>query len=150
MESVSWPWFRVVEMFRRDPSSIHRIDWRMWEEIVAGAYKEQGFDVVLTPRSNDKGRDVIATHKGIGSVRFFDQVKAYGPMHLVTADHVRAMMGVLTIDPNVSKGVLTTTSGFAPGILADPEIARFVPYRLELKDGPHLLEWLESIALKRL
>jgi restriction system protein len=56
------------------------------KEIIAGAYHRSGFDeVILTPRSGDHGRDVIAIKKGIGSIRVIDQVKAYKPGHLVTA-----------------------------------------------------------------
>jgi restriction system protein len=64
----------------------------------SGAYLilEAGFDeVTLTPRSGDLGRDVIAVKRGLGTVRVIDQVKAYGPSHLVTADDVRALLGVL-------------------------------------------------------
>jgi len=130
----------------RTPEAIYEIDWRKWEEIIAAAYKQQGFEVTLTPRSNDKGRDIIATRSGLGSVRFFDQVKAYRPGHVVTAEEVRAMVGVLTLEPNVSKGLVTTTSTFAPGILQDPEIARLIPYRLELKAKDALLDWLVTVA----
>jgi len=146
VEAVALPWFEIIELIARSPEAIYEIDWRKWEEIVAAAYKQQGFDVTLTPRSNDKGRDVIATSKGLGSVRFFDQVKAYRPGHLVTAEEVRAMVGVLTLEPNVSKGLVTTTSSFAPGVLDDPDVARLMPYRLELKDRNSLLDWLASIA----
>ncbi len=58
------------------------------------------------------------------------------------------MVGVLTLEPNVSKGLVTTTSTFAPGILQDPEIARLMPYRLELKGRDVLLEWLATVAAK--
>jgi restriction system protein len=146
IEAVTLPWFTIIELMKRDPNIIYQFDWRQWEEIIAGAYKQQGFDVVLTPRSNDKGRDIIATSKGFGCIRYFDQVKAFGPGHLVTANDVRAMMGVLTIEGNVSKGIITTTSDFAPGIMADPDIKRFMPYRLELKPRDALLDWLCSIA----
>ncbi len=71
VEAVALPWFEIIELIRRSPESIYEIDWRKWEEIIAAAYKQQGFEVTLTPRSNDKGRDVIATSKGLGSVRFF-------------------------------------------------------------------------------
>src|SRR5262249_32022217 len=105
----------------------------------------EGFEVILTPRSNDKGRDVIATKKGLGSIRFFDQVKAYAPHRVVSAEEVRAMIGVLTADGNVSKGVITTTSQFAPGIMKDENIKRLMPYRLELKAREELLTWLENL-----
>jgi hypothetical protein len=42
----------------------------------------------------DFGRDVLAVKRGLGIVRVIDQVKAYGPSHLVTADDVRALLGV--------------------------------------------------------
>lgn len=148
VEAVALPWFEIIELLRRSPETIYELDWRKWEEIVAAAYKQQGFDVVLTPRSNDKGRDVIATSQGLGSVRFFDQVKAYRPGHVVTAEEVRAMVGVLTLESNVSKGLITTTSTFAPGVLQDPEIARLMPYRLELKGREVLLDWLATVAAK--
>ncbi|MBI2360629.1 MAG: restriction endonuclease [Deltaproteobacteria bacterium] len=70
------------------------IDWRKLEEIIAGAYEREGWpEVVLTPRSGDRGRNVIATKPGIGSIRIIDQVKAYAPDHPVTADEVRAVLG---------------------------------------------------------
>jgi restriction system protein len=146
IEAVALPWFQIIEMIQRDPDVVYKLDWRQWEEIIAGAYRQQGFDVVLTPRSNDKGRDVIATSRGIGSIRYFDQVKAYNPKRLVTAEEVRALVGVLTLEGNVSKAILTTTSDFAPGILRDENIKRFIPYRLELKPKQALLDWLASLA----
>ena len=148
VEAVAVPWFEIIELIIRSPDAIYEIDWRKWEEIIAGAYKQQGFEVELTPRSNDKGRDVIATLRGFGSVRFFDQVKAYRPGHVVTAEEVRAMVGVLSLQPDISKGLVTTTSSFAPGIMEDPDIARFMPHRLELKPRDALLDWLASIAKK--
>ena len=144
--AVALPWFEIIEILQRSPETIYEINWRKWEEIIAAAYKQQGFDVTLTPRSNDKGRDVIATDNRRGSIRFFDQVKAYRPGHVVTAEEVRAMVGVLNLEPNVSKGLVTTTSAFAPGIEQDQNIARLMPYRLELKGRQALLEWLTKVA----
>lgn len=133
----------------RDPQLIHNLDWRKWEELVAGAYSAQGWAVILTPRSNDKGRDVIASRKDFGSIRIVEQVKAYGPANLVPANDVRALLGVLSLEPNVSKGIVTTTSDFAPGVYTDPEIQRFMPNRLELRPGSDLIRWMDGIAKKR-
>jgi hypothetical protein len=101
------------------------------EEIIAGAYKKAGFEeVTLTPCSGDHGRDIIAVKRGLGRICVIDQVKAYNPNHLVTADEVRALMGVLHGD-SASKGFLTTTSDFAPRLRQDPLITPFMPARLE-------------------
>jgi restriction system protein len=87
---------------------------------------------------------VIAVKKGIGRVRVIDQVKAYKPGHLVTANDVRALAGVLQAD-GASKGFLTTTSDFAPRLPQDPLIARFIPSQLELINGEKLLSRLMEL-----
>ncbi len=147
IQAVTAPWFKIIDLMQSDPEVIYELDWRKWEEIIAGAHKEFGFDVVLTPRSNDKGRDIIATSEGLLSIRYLDQVKAYKPGHLVTADDVRSMVGVLSLEPNVSKGIITTTSDFAPGVKSDPQIQNLVPNRLELRSKDDLLMWLKAARL---
>jgi restriction system protein len=64
VQSVKLPLFLIMRMIQRNPESIYDIDWRTWEEIIAGAYFKDGFEVILTPRSGDDGRDVIAIKKG--------------------------------------------------------------------------------------
>ena len=134
-------------MLERDPSVMFKIDPRKLEELIAAAYHEAGFDeVILTPRSGDLGRDVIAVKHGWLSVRFIEQVKAYKPSHRVTAEEVRALLGVLSADPKATKGLVTTTSEFAPRIQDDPLLSPFIPHRLELVDGQRLVTKLARIA----
>jgi Restriction endonuclease len=69
VQAVAPPWFEIVDLICRDPQGMYQIDPRAWEEIIAGAYWRAGFDeVILTPRSSDKRRDVVATKHGIGSI----------------------------------------------------------------------------------
>jgi restriction system protein len=150
IEGVSVAWFEIIKQLQRDPQFLYNIHWRKLEEIIAGAYEQEGWpEVVLTPRSGDQGRDVIATRPGVGSIRIIDQVKAYSPTHLVTADEVRSLLGVLSEHRNVSKGVITTSSGFAPGITKEATLTVFMPHRLELKDGKDLRQWLIDISSKK-
>jgi restriction system protein len=74
-------------------------------------------------------------------------MKAYKSGHLVTADDVRALLGVLQGD-GASKGFLTTTSDFAPKLKKDPLITPFIPSRLELINGKMLIERLEILSSK--
>jgi restriction system protein len=149
IEAVAVPWFEIIAAIGRDPNTVFQISPRKWEEIIAGAYSKAGFDeVILTPRSGDLGRDVIATKKGLGTIRVIDQVKAYGPGYLVTADDVRALLGVLPGD-GASKGFVTTTSDFAPRLREDPLISFHVPARLELINGEVLLKRLKELAASR-
>jgi restriction system protein len=151
IEAVALPWFDIVALLEKDPSVAFQISPEKWEEIVAGASKKAGFDeVILTPRSGDYGRDVIAVKQGIGRIRVIDQVKAYRPPHLVSANDVRALLGVLAGD-GASKGFLTTTSDFAPRIRTDPLVTPFMTSPLELINGEALLARLTELAnIKRI
>jgi restriction system protein len=148
VEAVTIPWFEIVALLEKDPNAAFDIPPDKWEEIIAGAYKRAGFDeVTLTPRSGDRGKDVIAVKHALCTVRVIDQVKAFKPSHRVTANDVRALIGVLHSD-DASKAVLTTTSDFAPRIKDDPTIIRFIPARLELINGTMLLERLKKLGKK--
>jgi restriction system protein len=148
VQGVAVAWEEIIRQLAQDPEFLFKIDWRKLEELIAGAYQRDGWsEVILTPRSGDGGRDIIATRTDVGAIRFYDQVKAFNPGHLVTANDVRAMAGVLYRDQNVSKAIVTTTSRFAPGVF--DEWKSFTPTRLELKEGAQLIEWLQQIRRQR-
>lgn len=142
------PWMEIRRRIERDPDFLYQFikNPRKFEEFIAASYRKAGWpEVTLTAHSRDGGRDVIAVKPGYGSIRFLDQCKAYRPGHLVTHDDVRAMLGVLQVDRNASKGIITTTSDFQPEIFTGPDFKPFMPHRLELKNGPKLRDWLREI-----
>jgi restriction system protein len=80
IQAVTLPWFAIVEALQKDPDMAFQMTPRMWEEMIAGAYERAGFhEVILTPRSGDLGRDIIATMRGVGTIRVIDQVKRTDP-----------------------------------------------------------------------
>jgi restriction system protein len=133
-------WIQILEDLERDPHALHKLSPREAEQLVAGGWRAHGWEVTLTPRSGDGGVDIIATRSDVGAIRILDQVKRYRPGHLVTADDVRAMWGVLDADRRASKAYVTTTSRFAPGV--HREFSDRMPTRLELRDGVALSAWL--------
>jgi restriction system protein len=146
IQAIALPWLEIIEYLSKDWKVAYQLPPEKWEEIIAGAYKKAGFEeVTLTPRSGDRGRDVIAVKEAIGKIRVIDQVKAYKPSLLVKANDVRAMIGVLQTD-GAAKGFVTTTSDFAPRIKSDPTITPYIPSRLELINGQTLLGRLLEIA----
>src|SRR5258708_3565822 len=66
VRAVAVPWFEIIRLMHQDPRLIYELDARKWEELVAGAWRQEGYEVILTPRSGDGGRDVIATLPGVG------------------------------------------------------------------------------------
>jgi restriction system protein len=147
VKAIVLPWRAIVNKLQKDWSHASEIPPRIWEEMIAAAFEQDGYDeVILTPRSGDHGRDVVAVKKGIGCIRIIDSVKAYAPHRLVRHDDVRALAGVLYGDPRASKGIVTTTSDFAPGIATDPYLSPLMPYRLELMNGTALRTWLGGLS----
>jgi len=146
IKAVTFPLLAIIERIMKEPSLMYEIDPRKWEEIIAATYDESGLfdEVTLTPRSGDRGRDVIAVKNGFGSVRLIESVKRYrrGPKHRVTAEEVQALLGVLLSDPQANKGIVSTTGEFAPMILENSHIKQYMPHRLELVDGTALVERL--------
>lgn len=148
--AVTVPFFQILEAILRDPKLAYQIDPRKWEELVAGIHDESGLfdEVILTPRSNDGGRDIIAIKRGNYSLRIIDQVKAYNPKYPITADMVKSVIGTLQGD-DASKAIISTTSTFAPRILDDEAIKRYCPYRLELRDYDALKSIMRDILAKK-
>lgn len=147
IQTITVSWQEIVKHLERNWTTAHEIPAEKWEEIIAGAFKKEGYDeVILTHRSGDDGRDVIAIRKGIGTVKILGSVKAYGPGRLVRHDDVRALVGVLAMEPDSSKGIITTTSDFAPKIYTNPKYTALMPTRLELVNGKQLQEWLVKLA----
>lgn len=114
---------RIIDEIRKDINFIYKINYRIWEEIIAASYDKAGFKVTLTPRSCDNGIDVIAEKKGVTAEIYIEQIKAYEHTPIIKADDVRSLLGVLSKHPiNASKAIFSTTVNFAPKILDDPSI----------------------------
>ena len=79
-----------------------------FEQAVARIFREKGFEVELTPRSNDKGVDLILKKDGAVSIV---QCKAYKKNVGVSA--VRELIGVRASWPNVEEAILVTLFDFS-------------------------------------
>ena len=144
IRAVTLPFLQIIKEIEHDPDVLTRLTPRQFEEIIAGAYIRDGWpDVVLTPASGDRGRDVIATRPEFGQIRIIDQAKRFDPKYKVSANDVRALIGVLHMQQNVTKAFVTTTSTFAPGIY--DEFKGLIPNRLVLRNGEQVNQWLTGI-----
>ena len=139
---VAPAWLELVRLIQVNPKIMETMDSRQFEALIAGGYKHSGFDVTLTPRSADHGVDVIAEKRGLGKLRIVDQVKCFAPGHRVTANDVRALGFIALADSENTKGVVTTTSSFAPRIDNDRYLRKYIGDRIELVDGKSLLDRL--------
>lgn len=142
IRAIEPAWWEVLRRLQHDPAQLLKLTPRQFEEAVAGGFRDRDLRVILTPRSGDFGVDIIVeSGSGLfGFTRMFVQAKRYAPKRLVPANDVRTFWGVINDNRGVTKGAITTTSGFAPG--AHTEFADRSPQRLVLVDGERLRSWL--------
>lgn len=148
LESTQFEPILLVDRAMRRPEAMREMPPRDFEVFVASLVEQLGFDdVILTPRSNDHGRDVLATKRVHGLPIFFAfECKRYGVNQPVGKAVVRALLGtVVQRETRVTKGVLVTTSRFTSGaqqlILTEPSLGGV--------DFEGLLEWLSEYGQKR-
>jgi hypothetical protein len=56
------------------------------------------------------------------------------------------LAGIIHMDHNVSKGVITTSGVFAPNLEKDELIQKLLPYRLGLRPRDILIPWLKKLG----
>ncbi len=97
----------VGSFLRRSYSDIYSLDWRRFEEIVDGIFRQQGFETVLTQRTKDGGADVLLLSNG--SIQAIVECKKYGASRTVGIAAVRSLLGAC-VDWGVRRAYLVTTS----------------------------------------
>lgn len=137
----------LIARIMRSPSEVKNLTPRQFEEFVAEILSQLGFsDVILTPRSGDGGKDVIASHQVNGiPLSFYFECKRYADGNKIQLETLRALLGTMAHDARqVNKGVLVTTSTFTKGskkfILAES--------RLDGKDYDGILGWINELNKK--
>lgn len=144
VKSPTVTWFEVSNCLVTDPT--FRFEFcshgEKFEHYLAAAHCLEGYDsVTVTPRSGDKGRDIIAEQ---GRIRLLHEAKAYKPTRLVKAEQVRALYGVWNLDANATDAAITTTSDFAPRVAE--EFARVMPDILRTVSGTQFVDHMKCIS----
>ena len=132
----------LLAFFKSNPESMYEIPSRTFEELVSAIFRNQGFDVELTPPVKDGGFDILAVQHSpfTGDLRFLIECKRYSRKNKVSIGIVRQLLGVLN-DENATKGIIVTTSFFTKPAI---EAAERHKSELSLSDYDHLVEWLNA------
>ena len=138
----------LLDRALRNPEAMRSFSPRDFEDFIAELTEGLGFeDVMVTPRSGDKGRDVLATKRVHGiPILFAFECKRFAPSCPVGIEYARALLGVIDhCETRANKGVLVTTSRFTKGatrfILTEPS--------LDSRDFEGVVGWLHDYAAKR-
>ncbi|MBF0369751.1 MAG: restriction endonuclease [Magnetococcales bacterium] len=136
----------LIEICRKKQHLIHELTPRKYEELIAGIFSNNGFDVELTPEKNDGGFDVIAIKKcGLtGDTVNLIECKKY-VRKKVGIIVVRGLLGVVNHN-KAHKGLIVTTSNFTKPAL---DFAESNKTKITLKDHDNVLDWLKTLNLPK-
>lgn len=134
----------VLAYFGRHPELLHSLSPRKFEELVAAVFRNNGFEVELTPETRDGGIDIIAVQKNGfgGSTLHLVECKRYLPENKVGIGIVQRMLGAVE-QHRATQGLIVTTSSFSH----DAEVcAKCSRYRLGLNGYGDLTKWLTAFT----
>lgn len=102
--------------FRNDPTLIHSLSPDEFEDFVALVLINKGYDVELTPKSKDGGKDIIAKFEMPtgNTIVSYVECKKYKVDKKVGVQYVRALYGTINTD-RINAGIFVTTSSFTKG-----------------------------------
>ncbi|HEU0302250.1 MAG TPA: restriction endonuclease [Longimicrobium sp.] len=136
---------KILRMVRNDPQTMYNLTPRQFEKLVAELLHEQGYEIALTPASNDGGFDMYAAKKdGLGEFLYLVECKRYAPIRAVGVNVVRALYGIVQ-QMKACAGIVVTTSHFTRGAKAFQQSVR---YQLSLRDYLHLQQWLGATIIE--
>jgi restriction system protein len=129
--------------FTRHPDQMRLIPPRRFEELVAAIFKNNGFDVTLTPETRDGGIHIFAVQKNVlgGDLLHLIECKRYTANNKVGIGVVQRLVGVVD-QHRANRGIIVTTSSFTEN--AD-EVRRMMPHKLAFGPYTDLTRWIEEI-----
>ncbi len=135
----------IIKYFGKYPEKLRDLPPRKFEELIATLFRNEGFDVELTPITRDGGYDIFAIKNNtiIGTETYLVECKRYSERRSVGIEIVRSLMGVVQIN-NATKGIISTTTHFSRDA---KELAEQYSSRIMLQDYDFLKDWLMRIGV---
>ncbi|WP_170140808.1 restriction endonuclease [Oceanobacillus arenosus] len=131
----------LIKYLSRNPELMYKLDPRKFEELVAEIFSKKGYDVSLTQRTRDGGKDIYAIRRdSIVSTLFVIETKRYSKTNKVGVEIVRGLYGVKSAE-RANVGMIVTTSSFTKDAI---DFASPLNYELSLRDFNNLTEWLKE------
>lgn len=140
---------QLIKLIQDDSSHIYRITTREFEEMVAEIFRAQGYQVTLTKRTRDGGKDVIAIHRNVLGLEtcYFIECKRHALDSKVDVGIVREVYGVHSTRNGPNKSVIATTSTFTPDAIRYVNNEIRSRWDMELKDIQDVLQWIRNYKI---
>lgn len=134
----------LLPLLAARPEDLYQLPPRRFEQLIAHIFERLGYDVELTPQSNDGGFDVLASKRAEADIRLIIECKRYTPPSKVGRPTVQRLLGVLNDrQQHATKAILATTSTFTPPA---KQLLASNHWRLEGRDRDAIVAWIASVG----
>lgn len=134
----------VLKFLSDNPEELYKLTGAQFEDVMAEIYKRLGYDVTLTPRTRDGGKDIIIKKPEIiGDFVYLVECKKHSPKRPVGVGIVRGVAGAINLD-KVNGGIIATTSYFtrdARKLILDSNMQ----YQIQMHDNNKVQSLLKKV-----
>ena len=136
----------LISAIKSSPELMREISPREFEEVVTEIFRAKGFEVDLTKRTRDGGKDIIAIHTDALGIKnkYFIECKRYTEGNKVGVELVRALQGVKNTKDGPNKIILVTTSTFTSGAKNFVDNEASSKWDVTLADYETIIDWLQD------
>ena len=125
---------------KRFPDDLRVIDRRCFEELVAELFVGFGYEVELTRRTRDGGKDIVAIRRREVNSKYLIECKRPDPGNPIGISTVRELYGV-KVDDGATKAILATTTYFTTDAKLFFDKHR---WELEPRDFDDIHDWIDE------
>jgi HJR/Mrr/RecB family endonuclease len=131
---------RLLEEFHRTPELLTTMERRQFERLIVEIFDGFGYDVELTQRTRDGGKDIVAVRRREIETRLLIECKRPDSGHPVDVSIVRELLGV-KVDDGATKAILATTTRLTRDASAFVEKHR---WELEAAEYDRIVSWISE------
>lgn len=134
----------LIAAVAKNPQVLYEINPRQFEEIIAEVFDRHDFEVQLTQRTRDRGRDIIAISSALGiRTKFIIECKRYAKNRPVSVSLVRELYGT-QVQEGANLSILATTSRFTTPAKEFASERNTTQWGMELKDYDDIVAWVRQ------
>ncbi len=130
-----------LDEVKDNPAKIYKLTPREFEELVCEIFQKRGYDVTLTKKTKDGGKDLIVLNNCfLGGFLVYVECKKYSPQRPVSVKLVRELYGTVSAD-KATAGILISTSYFSREAVS---FQQRVPNQMKLIDYKELIQKIKE------
>jgi len=137
---------KLIPLLKLEPELVRALSPTEFEEFITEIFRSNGFEVVLTKRTRDGGKDIIAIEtNSLGiKTKYFIECKRHQENNKISVSLVRQLQGVKNTKDGPNQVILVTSSYFTSDAKKFAKEEANSRWDISLKDYDDLVGWLSA------